>query len=649
MHLLLNEAEEAWREDVKRDFPLRSDVPIIRKSSKDGRDWTFSTDLKKIFASISNDEALQRKFESTIAEYWDGNPEELARQTLHYLLHHELYHPIEAPFSVSGEDNDNKRIHQAIRRGVVQAEPELSPLEQVIKVQASQNGVKDFILDNRFYLDNNAQEYVQGDIIPTWDVLELQDAPSRTNFYTITRLLYGIMYGPRTTHSFFQDKAGKDGMEVAEKALTKLIGREVSLPRQKAKTLKGKIKSLFSSKPEENFTEKIQEYVQAIREIFSSEDRYRGIERLMSVLGPYVEKDMPQGRPEMQGEGTGGSPQNILQDLLEDMSPSEQAGFIRGLAEGDDSEQFDDGEADSVTDYNSSNYELNTLDVFALHEFYKRNHPNVKIVGGNKVGESVVVGNQKYWDLKRSTILTEDQLGRINFSRINALQKRTRLPWLIDLGNGTYRLNEYELNNRDIKDIIYVEKHMDVPDIVEFYLDSSGSMFQHGSDFGFNDGSRWDMLSNVMYGFIDALYQGGKAVGKHPSIRIHNFADSQKSSEAISVEEFWQGNPKALQTLFKPQNGYSVEDIDINPYNDGKKRTYVVVTDGNLVINGRTARESAKMKKLAKNQNNNVVLFEIGGTYGLGNSVRNDPNIAYHPVSDKHRMLQAGLEVLLSK
>ena len=69
-------------------------------------------------------------------------------------MHHELYHPVEAPFSVTGENNDNKKIHQAIRKGVLKAEPNLSALEQVIKVQASQNGVKDFILDNRFALDN---------------------------------------------------------------------------------------------------------------------------------------------------------------------------------------------------------------------------------------------------------------------------------------------------------------------------------------------------------------------------------------------------------------------------------------------------------------------------------------------------------------
>jgi len=645
VHLLLNDAERDWRSEVKRDFPLRSDTPVIRNKNKHAKskDWEFSTDLKNIFAIISNDEDLQKKFDTVITKYWDGNPEILARETLHYLLYHELYHPIEAPFSIHGNDNDNKRIHQAIRRGILRAEPSLSPLEQVIKVQASQNGVKDFIIDNRFALDNKVKGYVRDGIIPVWDVLELQNATAKTSFYTITRFLYGVLYGPQSVHNFFEEKGGKDCVSISEKALSALIGESVKLPKKNS--LVGKAKSLFNNK--ESY-EKIQEYVTAIREVFSSKDRYRGIERFMAVLGPYVEKGMPQGRPDMQGEGSGSSPQSILQDLLDDMTQEEQAEFIHGLA-GECSEQFGDGEANSVTNNEGSDQELNTLDVFAIHEFYKRNHPKVKIVGGSKVGESVVVGKRNCWKLKKSSVLTKDQLSRVNLKRIDLLQKRTKLPWLIDLGNDTFRLNEYELRQRDVKDVVYVDAFMDVPDIVEFYLDSSGSMYQNSSNLGFNDGSRWDMLSNVLYGFVDALIQGGKAVKKTTKLRVHNFADSQKNSDIVSAEEFWRGNTGVLKTLFKPQNGYSVEDINISNYNDGLKRTYVVVTDGNLVISGRTSRESKKMKELAQNPNNQVVLFEIGGTYDLGNAVKNNPDIVYHQVHDKNKMLQAGLEVLLSK
>lgn len=648
MHRLLDEAEKEWREDVKRDFPLHSDTAVVRDTKPNGRDWTFSTDLKKINAHIGNDEALQRKFETIVSKYWDGNPEDLARDTLRYLLHHELYHPIEAPFSTSGNPNDNKEIHQAIRRGVIKAQPGLKPLEQVVKVHASQNGVKDFILDNRFAIDNQRQGYVRDDIIPVWDVLELDGENGKTNFYTITRFLYGALYGPESIHKFFGEKTGKKGTEVAERALSAVTKKPVNLP--KYNSLVDRARKIFSGNTEEA-QEHVKEYVRELREVFAGDDRYKGVERFMEVLGPYVEKDMPKGRKDMQEQGTGSSPQNILQDLLDDMTPQEQAEFVEGLAgeEGEKSEQFDDGEANSVTNYERDEQEFNNLDVLSMHEYYKRNHPNVKIIGGNQVGESVVVGKRPYWDLKKSTVLTQDQLSRVNLSRIDTLQRRTRLPWLIDLGNGTFRLNEYELKEKDINDVVYVDQEIDVPDTTEFYLDSSGSMYQNAANHGFNDGSRWDMLSHVMYGFTDALHQAGRKVGKQPKMRIHNFANSQKSSEEIPVEEFWRGNSKVLRTLFKPENGYNVEDIDIASYNDGKKRAYVVVTDGNLVLGGRTEREARKMKQLAQYSNNDVLLFEIGGTYDLGNAVRNHPGIVYHQVHDKDKMLQAGLEVLLSK
>ncbi len=633
MHLLLDDAEKAWREDVRTSFPLYADFPVIRTASKNGRDWSFSTDLRRIFAEISGDESLQEKFKTIIARYWDGNPEELARDTLHYLLHHELYHPIEAPFSVKGEENDNKCIHQAIRRGILEAEPSLGPLEQIVKVQASQNGVKDFILDNRFAIDNREGSYVRDDIIPTWDLLELQDTPSRANFYTITRLLYGLLYGPQSTHGFFAEKSGKEGPAVAEKALAALVGKPAQLPKKKRLPAKAKWHDGSS-----DVRERLREYITAIRTVFSGEDRYAGIQRFMAVLGPYVEESMPQGRPDMQGEGSGSSPQDILQDLLDDMNPEEQAQFVQGLQENPGAKKPGSAKprtSDSTVD------EMRNLDVLAAHEFYKRNHPAVAILEGRKVGENVIVGSQEYWDLKKSTILTRDEVAGINIKRIDALQRISRLPWLIDLGNGTYRLNEYEVRRRNIKTIVYADATVDVPGIVEFYVDSSGSMFS--KPYQVNDGSRWDMLCHSLYGYIDALQQAGKRVGKQAKIRIHNFADSQIDSQLITVDRFWRGDTDALRVLFKPENGentYPCIDDSVLP----GRAAYVIITDGNVK---HCDREAEKMRRLARN--NDVVLFEIGATYALGRAVKNDARIAYLQVHDREKMLQAGLHVLLSK
>ena len=126
---------------------------------------------------------------------------------------------MEAPKS----EEDNTKIHQAIRRGIIKAEPNLSALEQMLKVNASQNAVKDFILDNRFAVDNTEGKYVRDDIIPVWDVIELHDKPSKTDFYTITRYMYGKLYGPAKAHGFFADKTGKKGVTVAEEAMKALL------------------------------------------------------------------------------------------------------------------------------------------------------------------------------------------------------------------------------------------------------------------------------------------------------------------------------------------------------------------------------------------------------------------------------------------
>ena len=147
---------------------------------------------------------------------------------------------------------------------------------------------------------------------------------------------------------------------------------------------------------------------------------------------------------------------------------------------------------------------------------------------------------------------------------------------------------------------------------------------------GFNDGSSWDMLSSVLYGYIDALYQASIELKKPSKLQFHNVADRQLSSKEIDLREFWErAHPDVLKVLFKPENGYNVEDLDIKMRNDGKQRTYVIATDGNLVIGGRTERESKKMKQLAKQPKTNVMLFEIGGSYGLGQAVKGDPNIHY--------------------
>ncbi|MBI5065997.1 hypothetical protein HZA97_07200 [Candidatus Woesearchaeota archaeon] len=626
---LLDEVEVVWREEVRDQFPLWGDISVVKEAKKveAGRDWSFYTDLKKIWALIFKDEDLRKKFDNVVTKYWSGSSEELARDTLHYLLYHELYHPVEAPSS----KEDNKKIHQSIRRGILRAEPHLKPKEQVMKVLASQNAVKDFILDNRFYLDNKESGWVRDDIIPIWDLLELEKSPEKTNFYTITRFLYGAFYGPESVQGFFSQKTKSKGVELAVKAVNVLLNRKDS---SKEGSLIDKVKKYFGSKSGKVF-ENVSEIVSDVRNVFSSEDRYAGIERFMSVLGPYVEQGMPNGRNDVQGEGSGSDMDSVLQDLLDDMTSEEQQEFLQDLANVDEEGKRKDNSSEG-------------LDLFATHEFYKKNCPEVRIKSGGKVGEQVVVGKKERFVLKSSKVINQTELSKLNFAGISRFQQRTKLPVLIPLGDGVYRLNEYKIKSQELRNIVYVEQSVDVPDVVEFYLDSSGSM--NRGNTGFNDGSSWDMLSNVLYGYLGALSQASKLLRKSCKVIFHNVADQQISSDEIDVNAFLE-NPATdiLKVIFEPDNGYSKEDLDIKIRNDGKKRAHVVVTDGNLCIGGRTERESKKMIQLAKQPNTDVLLFEIGGTYSLGNAIKNNREVHYFPVHDKNKMLSDGLEVLITK
>lgn len=628
---LLDDTEIVWRDEVKEHFPLWGEIPVIKEAKKTEaeRDWSFYTDLKKIFALIFKDGELREKFETSVAKYWNRTGEELAKETLHYLLFHELYHPIEAPFS----KDDNKKIHQAIRRGVLKAEPHLKPKEQVMKVMASQNGVKDFILDNRFYLDNKEHKWVSDDVIPIWDLLELQQSPEKTNFYTITRFLYASFYGPENVQEFFANKTKNKGVSTAIESINALLNKTKNSSYD---SLVSKVKKYFSKSKEKIF-EDSPEIVRQVRTVFSSEDRYSGIERFMSVLGPYIEQEMPQGRNDVQGEGAGSDMGSILQDLLDDMSAEEQQEFLQELSNEESKEDKKPSER---------------LDLMATHEFYKRNCTQVKIKSSGKVGEQVIVGKKERFVLKNSKIISEAELSRLNLRGIATFQQRTKLPVLIPLGNGTYRLNDYKIKSTELKDIVYKEIGIDIPDVVEFYLDSSGSMFNQNGEgviYKINDGSRFDMSSHVLYGYLNALSQASILLKKQCKVVFHNFADTQISSREIAVTEFLEKpNQEILKTIFDPSNGYNTESLNIQNRNDNKKRAYVVVTDGEMNEN-LTKRESQKMIQLAKQKNNDVLLFEIGGTYSLGNAVKNNKGIHYFPVHDKNKMLNDGIEVLLTK
>ena len=615
---LLKEAIKDFRQELKKERPIDSDIKINEYNKITNRDWSFKTNLKEIITDININNNIQEKYDKIISQYWTGDSQELIRDTLHYLLYHELYHKLYAPFSITGEKSDNKQIHQAIRRGVIAAEPDLKSRDQLNKVINSQNVVKDFIVDNKFMLDNLLKKYVHEDIIPAFDFLELNQSEPHSNHYSITRLIYSALYGPQSTYEYFDKKSGEKGFDLAEESLSSLLNYDIKLPRG------GNIECFQHNK---------KTIVKSIDSIFTGDDRYQSIERFMTVLGPYVNEGSPQGNQDMDSPESGGGGESILQDLIDDMTPDEKEEFLLDLLDDEDPK-------------NDNNKKLQ---LFTAHEFYKHNHPKINLVCNDKEGQKLFVGKEKYFSLKSSEFIKKSDLDKVNISELTKLQQRTKLPWLIKLNDNAYRLNDWEIKERDINKIVYVDKSMNIPDIVEFYIDSSGSMFDILNEFPVNDGSRWDMLNNVLYGFVDALNQGGKINKKDSLLRFHNFAEKQLTSDIISTTNYLKGNQETLKIVFQPDNGFGYEDINITDFDDHKKRAYVIVSDGNLCLEGRSEREANKMIKLSNNENNRVILFEIGDTYELGKIIKNHKNINYLQVHNKEQMFARGIDILLSK
>lgn len=625
---LLKEAEVKWRNFLKRDFPIYNIIKINNESSKKKKkeDWHFSIHMEKkeIDALIFNEEELIQKFKK-VKKYFEeySDIEELAKDTLLYLLFHETYHLKDCPFS----EDDQKNILDAIRKGILMSYPDLSPLKQLIYTRSLFNPIIDVVTDVKFGFENQKRKYLNKKTILVWNIFEvLKDKPLSKTFLTLSDI-YVRLFASEEIYNFFKEYENEEVIESASQIFNDLINEF----------------------PGEFFEEKQEEYVEKMNRIFSGKRRYESIKKLSSILSKNNESF----------EGSDGycfqySLTEILENLLEAMGQREYSQFLLQLNQELDSlletedgiKNFQEGEIDSVKSYSITREEINNLNLYTMHEFYKRNHPSIRIIG-KKIGKKIDIFKKQYWKLFRSSIVSIDKLQNLNIKKIIQFQNKTQLPVLVHLKEGTYKINQYKIEEKKVRGITYVESKIEIPDIVEFYIDSSGSMYTNERNKGFNDGTKYDMLCRVLYGFVDTLREEGNKLGKKCKMRIHNFADFQKSSKILDLDEFWKGEPDVLKVLFQPENGYSVEDLNIHEYNDGKERTYVIITDGDLVIRGRTERESQKMRRIARRKNNKVVLFEIMGSYNLGCAVKDDPNIRYYSINNEREMFERGIEVLL--
>lgn len=625
--------ETKWRKNLKQIYPLYWKIPLEWKFEKNlASFWTVDvkSDNKLVFHVLNNKSKLQKALRKNF-KFISQQNEHLFEENFQYLLFHHFFHIIEAPFSTIGEFNDNKLIHKAIWDGISMAEPNLSQYDILEKIYLSHSIIKDFIVDNRLYLENLEFFWFNHELllVPYYNYLLHYKLPA-INFFLIISFINAVLYGSEVLIEFLEKNFLSDVAEIADEVVVKLLGaEEASVLIARKKKEDGEIIPQLVTKNRLHI-------IREIRKAFQGSRRYESIKTLVSILSPSIDKSLETIPTHSSVSFT-----DVVTDVFDQFSSSEQSSFVREIL---DREQTITKSKTVITSM--------SLDLRVLHEFYLRNNPDVEIIGELGVDKTIFHPGNNFIGLKKAEIIHESSAKQVDLARIDAFQKSYGIPMLIPLENNTFLLNEYELKYKKRRNIRYKIRYgqkFDVPDVLELYLDKTGSMFFEEDEKyrGWNDGSRYDNSISVLYGFITALYQEANKQGKTCYVRFHSFSEVQVNSPLIPLQKFLEGDHTTMKVLFNPENGYDYENLNIESFDDGLKRVYVIITDGDLVIEGRTEREAKKLQQIAKKPMNRVILFEMEKKFSLGLAVHNHPDIVSHSVKNKEKMFQQGIAVIL--
>ncbi|MHA2336829.1 MAG: hypothetical protein ACXACX_05980 [Candidatus Hodarchaeales archaeon] len=628
---LLYRVEVQWRKNLKQVYPLYWKIPLEWMLERKIESlWSIDTKSNKIaFKLLTNKGKVEKELRKRL-KFIKRQEIGLFEEFFQYLLYHHFFHIIEAPFSDTGEFSDNKLIHKAIWDGIITAEPELSTIEVLEKVLTCHSIVKDFIIDNRLYLENLEFNWFTNDILLESYYNFLLHYRSRDmNFSLIISYINTVLYGSKALIPFLENNFLIEVAEIADKVFMKLLSSHKPILISEIKEEDNRF--FFQLRKKSRL-----QFIKELRRVFQGENRYDSIKTLVTVLSPLINKASDAIPPHSMISAA-----DVINDVFDQFSLEEQTSFVRDIL---DKER-------TIVKPKTLDGEV-SLELRVLHEFYLRNHPIIDIQEELGIDKTIFQPGNNFIKLKKAEIINISKTKHIDLAKIDAFQKLYGIPMLIPLEEETFLLNEYELKykkSRNIRYKIRSGKEFDVPDVLELYIDKTGSMFleRDKENRGFNDGSRYDNSVSVLYGFITTLYEQAKKQKKTCYVRIHSFSEIQVNSPLIKLQEFIEGDQTTLKVLFKPENGYDYENLNLEIFNDGLKRVYVIITDGDLVIEGRTERESKKLQQITMNRLNKVILFEMERKFSLGLAVEHQPLILTYSVKSKEMMFQQGIDVIL--
>jgi hypothetical protein len=542
----------------------------------------------------------------------------------YFELYKNFFKRLEVPYSTK----DRKMIHKAIYEGLLGNDPDLQPTQSLKKIQFLSEIIKEFICLNRMFIENeNTQRFSHEIVNFEFNILLEKNLPA-VNSFTIVFYLITVLYSSKAALQTLEKKLHDDVYGVAELALKKLLNRklQIELPQKNNNYFDDDKKKLRD----------IYKLVFEIRKHFErTPDRYSAISRFVTVLDEYIDYDLffTPYKPSL-------SKDELMIDLFDTFTIDEQSNFVKGILE----------EKNITTQTTSDGI---SFEQKAMHEFYKRNHPSLHLLGDDGVSRNILQKGNYRVKLQKVRVMAEYEIETLDLAKIWAFQNTFGVPVLVPIDENDYYYYEYKILYQDKRKIRYrrYSKFFTIPDILEIYIDNTGSMFwQEDENYtGFNDGSRRDMSLSVIYAFIEELYKESSKQKKKCFLKVHSFSEKQVSSDLISLDEFMEGNYSAMKTIFNPENGHHFENLDVDiPESDTLKRVVIVITDGDLVLEGRTEREASKLAMLAKNPLTQVILFEMEQQFSLGKAVKNNQKIRSYSVKDKDQMFYQGINVILS-
>ena len=610
----LAEAEDLWRAITQRAYPLYGNKEVVRVQVPQTKaPLSFYTDDERIFIELNDVEGAERDFNSHVHPIFSPltsqSESELWRDILLFVLFHELYHPLVCPDSLE----DEREVSCAIYRGFTESENRARAANLAHNVK---NLFWDLIVNvtylarslggNRSYFLRASESVLHGPpptkIVPALYYQSACLSSTDLLIATMGALYTELSVDDEKTKETLQRGFDKEGQRLGAEEAPSLLARKV-------------LEALLGH---QMGTNRRRTLVKLLENFEDSRERYLSIERAASCLAPFVTLHGPQGTLDGLTRGHRGTAQ-------EDGGEKGNADSWQDLAEGLSSKELDEleealakhtgalsgsGDGASPGAFGTPAY------LMAADSHYKRVARPLSLRQPNLGANVMDVGKQKRWKLKNVVTLSKADVARLDHNTLQAFQSTTGLPLLLELAEGHYQLNEYELVTSPLKAYTLVDD-LTIADNWVLFVDSSGSMAS--SDY-VGSGSYYDLLMHVCYGVAKGMWKACERLGRDLSFGVVNFSTTTKWSGMLPFKDTYQQVVNEVKkTLLIPQSGGTSFDVEIlkTVERELEKGTtvYSFITDGEI------EREEQVLEALLdsmKDENKQLLFIEIGMKSQLG-------------------------------